>query len=85
MTLRFTQVHNLPPSLAAFGYQTFIASAGRWNFLLVNDTGAWTVSYRLRKPTREVSASSTMIGPFDTFEEAKEAANEKWREIKRMA
>lgn len=62
----------------------WLARTGRWQFLIVEDAGQFTASYRLQNPTREVSASSTIMGPFASFEQAAEAAEDKWAEIKRL-
>jgi hypothetical protein len=63
----------------------YAARAGKWNFLIVEDMGRWTASYRLDRPTAPVSASSTIMGPFDTFHEADVAAHAKLAELRRLA
>lgn len=74
-----------PPEFADHMPKTWIAKTGRWQFIIMEMNGRFTASYRLTKPTREVSASGTMMGPFATFDEAETAANDKWSEIKRLA
>ncbi|SDH07967.1 hypothetical protein [Pelagibacterium luteolum] len=64
---------------------SYLARAGAWQFLIVEDRGLFTASYRLRNPKSAVSASSTIMGPFDSFEGAQDAANAKWQEIRGLA
>lgn len=67
--------------LKTFGLAGYYAKAGRWQFLIISDMGKWTVSHRLIDPKEAVSASSTMQGPFDTFEEAAAAAESTRRDL----
>jgi len=69
----------------AFGVIGFGAAAPPWQFVLLQDAAGWTTSYRLIAPTKTVSASSTIIGPFETFEEAKLAAENKLSELRRLS
>lgn len=69
----------LPPM-----FPMWLARTGRWQFLIVEHLGVFTVSYRLARPIKTVSASSTIMGPFATFEEAEHAAKDKWVEVKRL-
>lgn len=80
--MRFERVTwpGLSPEMAAYA-----ASAGPWNFLIINDRGAWTTSYRLADPKGTVSASSTIMGPFEDFSDATRAADDKLAELRRMA
>lgn len=66
-------------------YSAYLADVGRWRFLIIDDRGQFTVSYRLRNPKGSVSASSTIMGPFTSLGEAEDAANAKWAEIKRLS
>jgi hypothetical protein len=67
------------------GIETYIARCGKWNFLIIKDTGKWTASYRLHDPKTTVSASSTIMGPFDEFDDAVGASEAKWQELRRLA
>ena len=57
-----------------FGLVGYYAKSGPWQFLIIADMGKWSLSHRLVDPQGSVSASATIQGPFDTFEEASEAA-----------
>ena len=75
-------------TMAAWGFDSWVAPFGPWNFLIVNDPAhkpGFTVSYRLAAPVGTVSASSTIMGPFETFEEAKRAARDKAAELARLS
>lgn len=80
--MRFIRTDLAPYGVRAEAYS---AKAGPWNFLILNDSGAWTASYRLRDPKGSVSASSTIMGPFDEFSDATRAAEEKLAELRRLA
>lgn len=66
--------------------ESWDAKAGRYRFLILKDMGKFSVSYRLRDEhvKGSVSASSTIMGPFDEFSEATAAAETKWAELKRL-
>ncbi|HEV2518012.1 MAG TPA: hypothetical protein VGV07_22365 [Devosia sp.] len=64
-----------------FGLVGYVARAGQWQFLVISDMGKWTASHRLIDPQETVSASSTIQGPFETFDEAAAAAEAKYREL----
>ena len=64
--------------------EAYAASSGPWNFLIIKDMGKWTASYRLANPTGTVSASSTIMGPFDEFADAARAAEEKLIALRRV-
>lgn len=75
---------NLLPEMEAY-----VARRGPWNFLVIKDGGQWTASYRLKddaiRQGQTVSASSTIMGPFDDFADAVSAAKAKWAELRRLA
>lgn len=73
------------PSLVGMGMEGYLARAGVWNFLIIKDLGKWSTSYRLHNPKRSVSASSTIMGPFEDFADAVRAAEDKLAELKRLA
>lgn len=73
------------PSATIAGMRTYAALAHGWQFLLVDDAGAWTMSYRQQHPRGHVSASSTMSGPFESFDEASSAAESKLAHLRGMA
>ena len=64
-----------------FGLVGYVAKSGPWQFVIIADMGKWTVSHRLADPRATVSASSTIQGPFETFEEATAAAESTRREL----
>lgn len=64
-----------------FGLVGYVAKAGQWQFMIIADMGKWSVSHRLVDPKGTVSASSTIEGPFDTFDEASEAAEATSRKL----
>jgi hypothetical protein len=69
-----------------FGSMTaYSAKSGRWQFLILQDKGQWTVSYRIIDPSEPVSASSTIMGPFDSFDDAARAAEEQNNNLWRAA
>lgn len=73
-------------ALAGFGTMpVYSAYAGPWQFIILQDMGKWSASYRLRLPKSPVSASSTIMGPFVSFDDAEAAAQEKLTELKRLA
>lgn len=67
--------------------EAYAASSGPWNFLIIKDMGKWSASYRLKdeaiRKGERVSASSTIMGPFDDFADATSAAEEKLIELRR--
>ncbi len=65
--------------------EAYAARAGQWNFLIIQDMGQWTASYRLDQPSGTVSASSTIMGPFNEFSEATHAAETKIAELRRLS
>ena len=69
-----------PPILGMSGYS---ATAGKWQFMILRDGHVWTMSYRLRGPREEVSASST-IQLFESFEDAAAAAEEMHQVLRRQ-
>jgi len=79
--MRFAQFHN--PLFEPM--KSYAAAAGKWQFLIIDDNGAYTASYRLRDPAGEVSASSTIMGPFGSVREAELACEAKWRELRSLA
>ena len=79
MKLRFEPL-DVPGTASAF-----IAQRGQWQFLIIHMDGAWTTSYRLIDPKRPVSGSSTIRGPFDTFDEARDAAEDMRRELRALS
>lgn len=81
--MKFQRVTNT--FLVGAGMEGYLARAGKWNFLIVKDLGKWTTSYRLHKPTTTVSASSTIMGPFEEFRDAEMAAEAKLAELRRLA
>lgn len=74
--------------MQALGITAYSAKASPWGFLIINDLGKWSASYRLLDehiPAGEsVSAASTMMGPFDDFAGAATAAEEKLTELRRL-
>ena len=70
-----------PPFLGMPGYT---ARAGKWQFVILRDGDLWTVSYRLIDPTETVSASSTIRGPFSSFDDAAAAAEDIHRQLRRQ-
>lgn len=64
-----------------FGLVGYYAKSGPWQFLIIADMGKWSLSHRLVDPKATVSASSTIQGPFDRFEEATAAAEKTRREL----
>ena len=76
------------PMMQALGITAYFAKAKPWGFLIILDLGKWSASYRLLDehiPAGEsVSASSTMMGPFDDFAGAVTAAEEKLDELRRL-
>lgn len=71
----------IPPIL---GMTAYAARAGRWRFLILDDGGVWTVSYRLAKPKDPVSASSTIRRTFGSFADAYRAAEDMHAELGRQ-
>lgn len=63
----------------------YLAVRAPWQFVIIEDAGKWSVSYRLTNPTGPVSASSTIMGPFDDFSDAADAAEAKLAELRRLA
>ena len=85
--MNFARAHlvGISPHLDAYS-----AKSGRWQFLIINDAGRYTLSHRLRdaeaaKVKGGVSASSTIQGPFDDFGDAVAAAETKLAELRGMA
>lgn len=74
-----------PSVTALLGVDAYSARAGVWNFMVLLDGGKWSVSYRLHAPKGRVSASSTIMGPFEEFSDATQAAEEKFAELRRLA
>lgn len=76
-------------AMGALGVTAYAAKSGRWGFLLIQDGGKWSGSYRLLDehiPQGEsVSAFSTMFGPFDDFADASKAAYAKLEELRRLS
>ena len=64
---------------------TLYALAGKWSFVIISRREGWTVSYRLRKPTGAVSASSTIRGPIETQEEAESVAADVLAQLRRQS
>ncbi len=67
-----------------FGLVGYVAKAGQWQFMIISDMGKWTASHRLIDPREAVSASSTIQGPFETFDEAAAAAEAKCGELAKL-
>lgn len=69
--------------------ESYDANAGPYRFLILKDMGKFSVSYRLRDENIpkgvSVSASATIMGPFDEFSDATAAAEAKWAELKRLS
>ncbi len=63
------------------GLACYSAKAAPWQFVIISDRGKWTVSHRLIDPRVVVSASSTIQGPFDSFEDAWEAAEIRYQQL----
>lgn len=71
----------IPPIL---GMKAYAARAGRWNFVIIDDDGVWTMSYRLVKPNGQVSASSTIRRTYGSFADACAAAEDMHSELGRQ-
>lgn len=61
------------------------AVSGPWQFLVLQDMGKWSTSYRLVDPKAPVSASRTIRGPFDDFSDATAAADDMLSELRRLS
>lgn len=61
------------------------AASGPWQFLVLQDMGKWSTSYRMIDPKVTVSASSTIRGPFDDFSDATAAADDMLAELRRLS
>lgn len=78
--LNFTRTPALFPTMTAYA-----AKDGKWQFLIIGENGEWTGSHRLINPTEMLSASATMQGPFDSFDEAADAMNTKAAELRMLS
>lgn len=72
------------PTTPILGMTAHAARAGKWQFLILQDGNAWTVSYRLINPKGPVSASSTVKQVFGSFDDARDAAEQKRLELARL-
>lgn len=77
MTFERVHIPGIPVAYAAF--------SGKWQFMIIQEQTGWTTSYRLKNPTGTVSASSTIMGPFDEFIGAEYAAQQKLSELRRLS
>jgi hypothetical protein len=70
----------------ANGMEAYWSRRGRWQFVIIGQREVWTSSYRLSEPNgRNVSASSTMEGPFNSFEDALNSAENMLAKLNRMS
>lgn len=81
--MNFSRVQN--EFFDAQGVAAYAARYGAWRFLIIEDRGEWTTSYRLIDPKAPVSASSTIRGPFEAFSDAARAADEMLADLRKMA